>query len=92
MLDDHIITRLNRNARKQKEYRHIVRGRYIGVSHETAKRIADAFFLRKYAGLSYSAIGKLQGRSRQRVKQIVDRKNRPAEMSFTICHPNKSCM
>jgi hypothetical protein len=86
-----IIDRLARNAQKQKEYRHIVRGRGAAISHATAKRIADVFFLRKYAGLSYGDLARLYKVSRTRARQIAHLQG-ARHHRFTICHPKKSCM
>jgi DNA-directed RNA polymerase sigma subunit (sigma70/sigma32) len=87
---DSIIERLRRNALKQKEYRHIVRGRSAIASYEVAKRQADIYFLRKYAGLTLSKLAAMQGVSPERVRQIGNR--RLQSFNFTICHPKKSCM
>jgi DNA-directed RNA polymerase sigma subunit (sigma70/sigma32) len=88
-----IIDRLARNAQKQREYRHIVRGRGPGVSEKTAKRIADMYFLRKYAQMGFGQLGRLFKVSRERARQIAGKDNkRNRRMEFTICHPKKSCM
>jgi DNA-directed RNA polymerase sigma subunit (sigma70/sigma32) len=85
---DAIIARLRRNAEKQRRYRHIVRGRALGTSRATAKRIADINFLHHYAGMSLAQLARLYGVSRERVRQIAAKR----EATFTICHPKKSCM
>lgn len=84
-----VIAKLALNARKQKEFRHMVRGRASGVTNVTAKRQADVFFLHKYAGLGVSKISKIVGLSKQRVSMIIKRDN---QLNFTICHPKRSCM
>jgi hypothetical protein len=86
---DNIISRLRRNAQKQKEYRHIVRGRKPGVSYATSKRIADIFFLHKYAGVGFAALGRLYSVSRTRAQQISSKDHC---FEFKVCHPKKSCM
>jgi DNA-directed RNA polymerase sigma subunit (sigma70/sigma32) len=87
---DSIIDRLRRNARKQKEYRHIVRGRSRLTSYENARRQADIYFLRTYTDMTLKAIGNLTNRSAERVRQIGGKRDRAFE--FTVCHPSKSCM
>ena len=85
---DPIVDRLRRNGEKQRFYRHIVRGRMAGVSHATAKRIADICFLQRYAGLSGGQLARLYGVSRERIRQIASKR----QPTFTVCHPKKSCM
>jgi hypothetical protein len=92
-----IITRLNRNATKQKEYRHIVRGGlYAYIDPESRrpiqKRIADIYFLRKYAGWTYRQLAEWFHISRQRAQQISSRPTSSRKLKFSICHPKKSCM
>lgn len=88
-----IIDRLARNAQKQKEYRHLVRGRSSNVSYRVAKRIADIYFLHKYAGLSTVHLSRMYGVTHQRIWQIANlRSRRDGDMEFTICHPKRSCM
>jgi DNA-directed RNA polymerase sigma subunit (sigma70/sigma32) len=85
-----IIQRLHRNHVKQKEYRHIVRGRGQSVSYNVAKRQADIYFLKKYAHLTLKELGKMFKVSYQRVHQIMQ--SLEGRFYFKICHPKKSCL
>ena len=84
----HVVDRLVRNSQKQKEYRHIITGTNVGWLGR--KRMADAFFLRKYAGLTLKKVAIICDYTPERVRQIVLTYERDTQ--FTICHPARSCM
>jgi len=88
MRSKNIIERLRRNAKKQREFRHIVRR---DIQFGDRKRIADIYFLANYANMSMGKIAKLFGISRERVRQIRNRVL-SRKMRFTICHPKGSCL
>lgn len=80
----------------------MVRGRAGGTTPEQAKRKADAYFLRKYAGLTYRRIANVLGVSTTRATQLSNPQRSVWNSSgqyevrdpfaFTVCHPNKSCL
>jgi hypothetical protein len=84
---DKIVDRLARNARKQREFRHLVRGKHLPYS--MLKRIADIYFLYHYAGLRQSQLARIFKVSRTRIKQII---NKDRGLNFTVCHPRRSCL
>jgi hypothetical protein len=86
-----VIDRLALNARKQKEFRAIVR--HLGSSNgnrNAKQRSADIYFLWKYAGWDRRHLARHYAISYERVRQILMAGERAP--SFTICHPKASCM